>query len=98
MVQASRTSGVLGATATNLVTVGQCKLMSIHACENAGATSVIEIHDCAATADKTAGNMVAQISLTANQSIEYDMHGVLMKLGIVAHEASGDASFSIEFS
>lgn len=98
MVQASRTSGVLGATATNLVHVGQCKLMSIHACENNGAVATIEIHDCATTGDKAAGNMVAKISLLANTSIEFDMHGVIMKHGIVAHEASGDASFSVEFS
>ena len=98
MVQASRTSGLLGATASNLVFVGQCKLMSIHACENAGALAIVEIHDCAAVADIAASNMVSRLRINQGNSLEFDMHGVLMMKGICAVEASGDASFSVEFS
>tara|TARA_R100001163_G_C5056674_1_gene193119 strand:+ start:128 stop:430 length:303 start_codon:yes stop_codon:yes gene_type:complete len=91
MVQASRTSGVL--TASAIVNRGQCKLMSIHACETAGSLAQIKIFD---GTDAT-GVEIARLILAAGQTIEFDMHGVIAKNGLYFEETSGAVACSVEF-
>jgi len=91
MVQASRTSGVL--TASAIVNRGQCKLMSIHACETAGAMAQIKVFD---GTDNT-GIEISRIILAAGQTLEFDMHGVLCKDGLYFEEVSGAVACSVEF-
>jgi hypothetical protein len=90
-----RTSGVL--TSSQTVTSGSALLMSIHACEVGGVSPVtIKIYD----GISTSGKEVARLVLAANQTIEFDMHGVMCKTGIYFEEvaAGGDSAVSIEFA
>ena len=88
-----RTSGVL--TGSNIVNKGQTLLISIHATELSGSTAEIRIWD-STSADT--GTEVARIRLTANQTIEFDMHGVVCKNGLYFEEESGSVTCSIEFA
>tara|TARA_R110000765_G_scaffold81592_1_gene159546 strand:+ start:163 stop:438 length:276 start_codon:yes stop_codon:yes gene_type:complete len=90
---ACRSSGVL--TANTLVTKGQCKLVSIHATAIATATT-IKVYD-ALSADPT--HEIARLILASNQTIEFDMHGVICSTGIFVEEVAGGAmACSIEFN
>ena len=91
MVQASRTSGVL--TASAIVNRGQCKLMSIHVCETAGALAQIKVFD----GTSNSGVEIARLILAAGQTVEFDMHGVLCKTGLYFEETTGAVACSIEF-
>lgn len=90
-----RTSGVL--TASTVVTSGHALLMSIHACEVGGVSPVtIKVYD----GTSASGKEIARLVLAANQTIEFDMHGVMCKDGIFFEEvaAGGDSAVSIEFA
>jgi hypothetical protein len=90
-----RSSGVL--TASGLVYSGKCKLISIHACEvgaGAGAGAEIKVYDNTSAA----GKEIARIILSAKQTVEFDMHGVLCSNGLFFEEASGAVAVSIEFA
>lgn len=90
-----RTSGIL--TASAVVTKGHALLMSIHACEVGGVSPVtVKIYD----GTSSSGKEVARLVLAANQTIEFDMHGVMCKDGIYFEEvaAGGDSAVSIEFA
>jgi len=91
MVQASRTSGVL--TASAIVNRGQCKLMSIHVTEITGNPATIKIFD----GTSNSGLEVARLNLSAGQTVEFDMHGVLCKTGLYFEETTGAVACSIEF-
>jgi|TARA_B100002019_G_C21264917_1_gene598846 hypothetical protein len=87
-----RSSGVL--TASGLVYSGKCKLISIHACEVGGSAASIKVYDNTSAA----GKEIARIVLTANQTLEFDMHGVICSNGLFFEEASGSVAVSIEFA
>ena len=93
-----RSSGFL--TADTAVAVGQCKLISIHACNVGGAVGgapsslpiTLNLYDHATAAT---GKIVAKIQLSSHvidgqggvfggQSVEFDMHGVICLNGLYA--------------
>ena len=92
MVAGCRSSGVL--TENQLIVSGQTKLISIHATEVAGSAAVIKIFDNTAAS----GKEVARLTLAANQTIEFDMHGVLCMTGLFFQEVSGAVAVSVEFA
>lgn len=87
-----RNSGLL--TANTQVFTGQCKLISIHVCNDGGAPATIKIFDGTANTDKE----VARITMQPDTTIEFDMHGVIMSNGIYYEESSGNTSTFINFS
>lgn len=87
-----RSSGVL--TASAVVFNGSCKLVSIHATEVAGSSATIKVFDNTAAS----GKELARITLTANQTIEFDMHNVICSNGLYFEETSGSVACSIEFA
>ena len=92
MAAGCRSSGVL--TENQLIVSGQTKLISIHATEVAGSAAVIKIFDNTAAS----GKEVARLTLAANQTIEFDMHGVLCMTGLFFQEVSGAVAVSVEFA
>ena len=88
-----RSSGVL--TASGVVYSGKCKLISIHACEVGGGAATVKVWDNASAAS---GKELARIVLTANQTIEFDMHGVICSNGLFFEEDAGSVAVSIEFA
>jgi len=99
MADASRSSGVLGASA--IVSRTQCRLKSIHA-------NIVVVSNAAVTikvfdgTDNT-GTELARIhnTTTGQYNIEYDMHGVLATGGLfleVAEAGSSTAHVSVEFN
>ena len=88
-----RSSGVL--TASGVVFSGKCKLISIHACEVDGSAATVKVWDNASAAS---GKELARIVLAANQTIEFDMHGVICSNGIFFEEDAGQVAVSIEFA
>tara|TARA_R100001510_G_scaffold35457_1_gene31925 strand:- start:409 stop:690 length:282 start_codon:yes stop_codon:yes gene_type:complete len=89
-----RSSGVL--TGSAVVYSGKCKLISIHACEVTGETdAVVKVWDNASSAS---GKELARIVLSANQTVEFDMHGVICSNGLFFEEDSGQVAVSIEFA
>lgn len=88
-----RSSGVL--TASGVVFSGKCKLISIHACEVVGSAAIVKVWDNASAAS---GKELARIVLAANQTIEFDMHGVICSNGIFFEEDAGQVAVSIEFA
>lgn len=88
-----RSSGVL--TSSQTVFSGKCKLISIHACEVGGASASLKVWDNASAAS---GKELARIILTANQTVEFDMHGVICSNGLYFEETSGSVAVSIEFA
>tara|TARA_R110001592_G_scaffold267275_1_gene533259 strand:- start:1279 stop:1584 length:306 start_codon:yes stop_codon:yes gene_type:complete len=81
-----RTSGVILADG---VAVGEgCKLISIHATSVATATTIY-VFDSNTTAT---GTEIARINLAANQTIEFDMHGVICKHGVFVAERALNAA------
>tara|TARA_R110000787_G_scaffold285407_1_gene400921 strand:- start:532 stop:810 length:279 start_codon:yes stop_codon:yes gene_type:complete len=92
MVAGCRTSGVL--TANALIYTGKVKLISIHATEVGAGAAVIKVFDNTAAS----GKEIARLTLAANQTIEFDMHGVLCMTGLYFQEVSGAVAVSIEFA
>lgn len=90
--QTCRSSGVL--TADKIITDQQCLLVSIHVTEVSGAAAEIRVYN----GTSASGTEVARIRLTANQTIEFDMHGVLCRNGLFFKEQSGAVACSIEFA
>ena len=92
MGQVCRSSGVL--TASGIVTRSRALLTSIHATEVGGSAATIKIFD----GTSNSGKEVARITLTANQTIEFDMHNVVCSDGIYFEETSGSSAVSVEFA
>ena len=92
MVAGCRSSGVL--TESALIVTGQVKLISIHAAEVGGGAAVVKIFDNTAAS----GKEIARMTLTANQTIEFDMHGVLAMTGLYFQEVSGAVAVSVEYA
>ena len=92
MVAGCRSSGVL--VEDTLIVTGQVKLISIHATEVAGNAAVIKVFDNTAAS----GKELARLTLAGNQTIEFDMHGVLAMTGLYFKEVSGAVAVSVEYS
>tara|TARA_R100001463_G_scaffold91404_1_gene146114 strand:- start:694 stop:993 length:300 start_codon:yes stop_codon:yes gene_type:complete len=99
MADASRSSGVLGASA--IISTTQCRLKSIHAnlvvAGNAAIT--IKVFD----GQDNTGTELARIhnTTTGQYNIEYDMHGVLATSGLfleIAEAGSSACHVSVEFN
>ncbi len=90
--QTCRSSGVLAAD--KVISNEQCLLVSIHACETAGSAAEIRVYD----GTSASGTEIARIVLAANQTIEFDMHGVLARSGLFLKKQSGTVACSIEFA
>ena len=92
MVAGCRSSGVL--VEDTLIVTGQVKLISIHATEVAGNAAVIKVFDNTAAS----GKELARLTLAGNQTIEFDMHGVLAMTGLYFKEVSGEVAVSVEYA
>lgn len=88
---ACRSSGVL--TADAIIFTGQCKLVSIHSTAINTATT-IKVFDGL----DNSGIEIARLILASNQTLEFDMHGVICSTGLFVEEVSGAMACSIEFS
>ena len=89
---ACRSSGVL--TGSDIVTRDRALLTSIHATEVGGSAATVKIFD----GTSNSGKEVARITLTANQTIEFDMHNVICENGIYFEEFAGAVAVSVEFA
>ena len=90
--QTCRSSGVLAAD--KIISNEHCLLISIHACETGSSTAEIRVFD----GTSAAGTEIARIVLAANQTIEFDMHGVLARNGLFFKKQSGSVACSVEFA
>ena len=75
-----RSSGLLTNTAGDVVVSGQIKLISVHGANDTNAALTATLFDNTAAS----GKIVARLTVPANGSMEFDMHGVLCKLGLTA--------------
>ena len=100
---ACRTSFVQ--TASKMVHVGQCRLVSIHAVHTDANPTTIKVYDTATSGAASAANEMARIILRAAPAspsmIEFDMHGVIATNGLYLEISSGTgegAAVSVEFN
>lgn len=93
-----QTSGVL--STSTVVSAHHCKVMSIHATSTANALFTVKIWD--SDNSTTSGKKeVARLQLHAGgtaQTIEQDLHGVLVANGIYAQIATGTGTVSVNFA
>jgi len=87
-----RSSGLL--QADTQVFTGQCKLISIHVCNDGGANFTCKVFD---GTDNT-GKEVARFLVPTGQTMEFDMHGVIMSNGIFYEETTSNGSVFINFA
>ena len=87
-----RSSGLL--TGDAQVFTVQCKLISIHVCADGGAPFLCKVFD---GTDNT-GKEVARFSLQPDETVEFDMHGVIMSNGIFYEETTNNGSVFINFA
>ena len=92
-------------SASTMITVGQCRLISIHSVLTGTNATTIKVHDTATTGGASAGNEMARIILKPTPDspsmIEFDMHGVIASNGLYLDISSGSgegAAVSVEFS
>ena len=104
MVAGCRSSGVL--TASTLIVQGQTKLVSIHATA-IGQPTTIKVFDGTDNTGKEVARITVGIdNLTGgtppnyiqDETVEFDMHGVIMHNGIYYEESSGEAATFINFA
>tara|TARA_R100000406_G_scaffold20170_3_gene12375 strand:- start:1104 stop:1394 length:291 start_codon:yes stop_codon:yes gene_type:complete len=92
-----RSSGVQ--TASAVVNAGRCKLISIHAQLTGVAATTVKVFDNASAAS---GTELARIIMeNPNETIEFDMHGVLALNGLYLDISTGGgtgAAVSVEFA
>jgi len=82
-------------TSSAVLNDGNCKLTSIHFCSTGTATLKIYDHN-----NTTVGSAdeVARLILTANTTIEFDMHNRSMGTGITAILTGSGGSYSCTWS
>jgi len=102
-MSACRTSFVQ--TSSTMITVGQCRLVSIHAVLTDANATTIKVYDVATSGSAGASNEMARLILRAAPAspslIEFDMHGVIATNGLYLEISSGTgegAAVSVEFS
>ena len=91
-----RSSGIQ--TASAVVFSGRCKLISIHTACTGTAPTTVKVFDNASAAS---GKELARKILAPDQTIEFDMHGVIASNGLYLSISSGTnegAAVSVEFS
>ena len=105
MVTGCRSSGLLDSS--QQVVTGRCKLVSIHATSIGGAATIRVFDGTDATGKEVARITLGIEHLTGqppspnyiqDESVEFDMHGVIMLNGIYYEEASGEAAVFINFA
>ena len=87
-----RSSGLL--TGDAQVFTGQCKLISIHVCADGGAPILCKVFD----GTENTGKEFARFSLQPDETVEFDMHGVIMSNGIFYEETTNNGSVFINFA
>ena len=87
-----RSSGLLDQD--KQVFTGQCKLISIHVCNDSVAPFTCKVFD---GTDNT-GKEVARFVVMPDNTMEFDMHGVIMSNGIFYEETTGNGSVFINFA
>lgn len=87
-----RSSGLLDQS--KQVFTGQCKLISIHVCNDGGAPLTCKVFDGTSNTDKE----VARFLVLPDTTMEFDMHGVIMSNGIFYEETAGNGSVFINFA
>lgn len=87
-----RNSGLL--TADTQVFTGKCKLVSVHACADGGAALTIKVFD---GTDNT-GKEVCRLLVPSGETMEFDLHGILMSEGIFYEETTNNGSVFINFA
>jgi len=104
MVTGCRSSGLLDASAQ--VVTGRCKLVSVHV-TSIGGPATIKVFDGTDNSGKEVARITVGIdNLTGgnppnyiqDETVEFDMHGVLMLNGIYYEESSGEAAVFINFA
>lgn len=103
-MSACRTSFVQ--TSSTMVTVGQCRLVSIHAVLTGANATTIKVYDAATSGAASAANEMARLVLNGAPSfsptlVEFDMHGVIATNGLYLEISGGvgeGAAVSVEFS
>ena len=100
-----RSSGVL--TSSAVVSSDRALLISIHATEVAGSAATVKIWDNTAASGKEVARFTAGVdhqtggtppTYTQDETLEFDMHGVIMLNGIYYEETSGEAAVFINFA
>ena len=86
-----RSSGLITGT-TEVVVSGQIKLISVHGANDTNAAITASIYDNTSAS----GKVVARLTVPANSSMEFDMHGVLCKLGLTA-VVPADLDITVEY-
>jgi hypothetical protein len=82
-------------TSSAVINDGRCKLTSIHFCSTGTAT--LKIYDHNSTTVGSADE-IARLILTANTTIEFDMHNRSMGTGITAILTGSGGSYSCTWS
>jgi len=104
MVGGCRSSGLLDAS--KQVFTGRVKLISIHV-TSIGGPAIVKVFDGTSNSDKEVARITVGIDhLTAgtppnyiqDETVEFDMHGVIMHNGIYYEETSGNAATFINFA
>tara|TARA_R100001463_G_scaffold15626_3_gene40684 strand:- start:2535 stop:2843 length:309 start_codon:yes stop_codon:yes gene_type:complete len=92
-------------SASKMIAVGQCRLVSIHSVLTGSNPTTIKVYDTATSGAASAGNEMARIILRASPAspsmIEFDMHGVIANNGLYLEISAGTgegAAVSVEFS
>jgi len=90
-----RSSGVITNTGVSGTTIisGQIKLISVHGANDTNAALTATIYDNTTNS----GTIVARIVVPANGSMEFDMHGVLCKIGLHAVVNTPDLDITVEY-
>ena len=104
MVSGCRSSGLLAASAQ--VVTGKCKLVSIHV-TSIGGPATVKVFDGTDNTGKEVARLTVGVdhqtggtppTYTQDETLEFDMHGVLMENGIYYEESSGEAAVFINFA
>lgn len=99
-----RSSGLLDQSAQ--VVSGKCKLISIHV-TSIGGPATVKVFDGTDNTGKEVARLTVGVdhqtggtppTYTQDETLEFDMHGVLMENGIYYEETSGEAAVFINFA
>ena len=104
MVSGCRSSGLLDSS--QIVVTGRCKLVSIHV-TSIGGPAIIKVFDGTDNSGKEVARITAGIehqtggtppNYSHDETLEFDMHGVIMLNGIYYEENTGEAAVFINFA
>ena len=104
MVSGCRSSGLLDSS--KQVVTGRCKLVSVHV-TSIGGPATIKVFDGTDNSGKEVARISAGIehqtggsppTYSHDETLEFDMHGVIMLNGIYYEESSGEAAVFINFA